>query len=193
MDLRAGDDRAPAPPPLPVVEAGETIHAADLTGRTATKSSRQLDFCHTADTFRPSASGLMASSSKGSAQSTELATELNAEQALGLVSYGLMQRLANEGQVELPWLGAPGREASESMRQLKQRLELTALAIETGAPLSTQEVSLLLGAKPGSDSVERGGLKARRISRNVWRLSRVDGGDSNDAGSFRDDRFRRRL
>ena len=135
----------------------------------------------------------MASSSKGSAQSTELATELNAEQALGLVSYGLMQRLANEGQVELPWLGAPGREASESMRQLKQRLELTALAIETGAPLSTQEVSLLLGAKPGSDSVERGGLKARRISRNVWRLSRVDGGDSHDGGSFRDDRFRRRL
>ena len=135
----------------------------------------------------------MASSSKGSTQSTELATELNAEQALGLVSYGLMQRLANEGQVELPWLGAPGREASESMRQLKQRLELTALAIETGAPLSTQEVSLLLGAKPGSDSVERGGLKARRISRNVWRLSRVDGGDSNDASSFRDDRFRRRL
>ena len=135
----------------------------------------------------------MASSSKGSTQSTELATELNAEQALGLVSYSLMQRLANEGQVELPWLGAPGRQASESLRQLKQRLELTALAIETGAPLSTQEVSLLLGAKPGSDNVERGGLKARRISRNVWRLSRVDGGDSNDAGSFRDDRFRRRL
>ena len=135
----------------------------------------------------------MASSSKGSAQSTELATELNAEQALGLVSYGLMQRLANEGQVELPWLGAPGREATESMRQLKQRLELTALAIETGAPLSTQEVSLLLGAKPGAESVDRGGLRARRISRNVWRLSRLEGSDHEGGSGFRDDRFRRRL
>ena len=104
-----------------------------------------------------------------------------------------MQRLANEGQVELPWLGAPGREATESMRQLKQRLELTALAIETGAPLSTQEVSLLLGAKPGAESVERGGLRARRISRNVWRLSRLEGSDHEGGSGFRDDRFRRRL
>jgi hypothetical protein len=53
-------------------------------------------------------------------------------------------------------------------------------------------VSILLGAKPGSEMVERGGLKAKRVSRNVWRLTRVDANDSG-SNSFRDDRFRRRL
>ena len=134
----------------------------------------------------------MASSEQSPVQSSDLTTELNAEQALGLVSYSLMQRLANEGQVELPWLEAPGRDAADSLRQLRQRLELTALAIETGAPLTTAEVSILLGAKPGSEMVERGGLKAKRVSRNVWRLTRVDANDSG-SNSFRDDRFRRRL
>ncbi|MGC6482129.1 MAG: hypothetical protein ACON4T_00965 [Synechococcus sp.] len=133
----------------------------------------------------------MASSKQSPAQGSELATELNAEQALGLVSYSLMQRLANDVPAELPWLEIPGREASDSMRQLRQRMELTALAIDTGAPLTTTEVSLLLGARPTAEIVERGGLKARRISRNVWRLSRVD--DNGGGNSFKDDRFRRRL
>ena len=39
-----------------------------------------------------------------SEQSPVNAVELNADQALGMVSFGLMQRLAKEGQVELPWL-----------------------------------------------------------------------------------------
>ena len=134
----------------------------------------------------------MASSKQSPVQSSELATELNAEQAIGLVSYGLMQRLANEGQVDLPWMDSPGSEASDALRQLRQRLELTALAIDTGAPLTTNEVSLLLGARPGAETVERGGLKARRVSRNVWKLSRLGDSDSNGR-SFRDDRFRRRL
>ena len=133
----------------------------------------------------------MASSKQSPVQSSELATELNAEQAIGLVSYGLMQRLANEGQVDLPWMDSAASEASDALRQLRQRLELTALAIDTGAPLTTNEVSLLLGARPGSETVERGGLKARRVSRNVWKLSRLD--DSDSSSSFRDDRFRRRL
>ncbi len=133
----------------------------------------------------------MASSKQSPVQSSELATELNAEQAIGLVSYGLMQRLANEGQVDLPWMDSAGNEAADALRQLRQRLELTALAIDTGAPLTTNEVSLLLGARPGSETVERGGLKARRVSRNVWKLSRLD--DSDSSSSFRDDRFRRRL
>ena len=30
-----------------------------------------------------------------------------ADQALGMVSFGLMQRLAQDGQVELPWLETP--------------------------------------------------------------------------------------
>ena len=69
-----------------------------------------------------------------SEQSPVNAVELNADQALGMVSFGLMQRLAKEGQVELPWLETPRNEDQERSRQLRQRLELTALAIDTGAP-----------------------------------------------------------
>ena len=46
-----------------------------------------------------------------------------------------------------------------------------------------------MGAKPGSDRIERGGLMARRISRNVWRLSRLETSENN----FRQEGFRRRL
>lgn len=122
-------------------------------------------------------------------QSSLKPVDLNADQALGIVSFGLMQRLAQDGQVDLPWLEALGNADSERLRQLRQRLELTSLAIETGAPLTTAEVSLLLGARPGTERVERGGLIARRVSRNVWRLSKAEESDRPD----RYDGFRRRL
>ena len=113
---------------------------------------------------------------------------MNADQALGMVSFGLMQRLAQDGQVDLPWLETTSSDA-EKLRQLRQRLELTALAIDTGSPLTTSEVSFLMGAKPGGERVERGGLVARKVSRNVWRISRLESNDHN----FRNDGFRRRL
>ena len=116
------------------------------------------------------------------------AADLNADQALGMVSFGLMQRLAQDGHVDLPWLETSGTEA-DRIRQLRQRLELTALAIQTGAPLTTAEVGFLMGAKPGTERVERGGLMARRVSRNVWRLSKLEESDRSD----RYDGFRRRL
>nr|ABD96465.1 unknown [uncultured marine type-A Synechococcus GOM 5D20] len=124
-----------------------------------------------------------------SEQSPVNAFELKADQALGMVSFGLMQRLAKDGQVELPWLETAVDSDVERARQLRQRLELTALAIKTGAPLTTAEVSLLLGARPGSEQVERGGLVAHRVSRNVWRLSKLEKNDRTD----RYDGFRRRL
>ena len=122
-------------------------------------------------------------------QSSLKPVDLNADQALGMVSFGLMQRLAQDGQVDLPWLEVSGNADGERLRQLRQRLELTSLAIETGAPLTTAEVSLLLGARPGTEQVERGGLVARRVSRNVWRLSKAEERDRSD----RYDGFRRRL
>ena len=94
-------------------------------------------------------------------------TEINPEQALGLVSLGLMQKLSDKGITTLNWLKED--EKCDSY-ELRQRLELTSLAIETGAPLSTSEVSKLLGVRPGSSKVERGGLIAKKLSRNVWRL-----------------------
>ena len=115
---------------------------------------------------------------------------MNADQALGMVSFGLMQRLSEEGKLDLPWLEISSGEDADGMRALRQRLELTALAIDTGAPLSTAEVTALLGARPGKERVERGGILARRISRNVWRLSRLDQAEQS---GFRQDGFRRRL
>ena len=93
--------------------------------------------------------------------------EINPEQALGLVSLGLMQKLSDKGISDLNWLKEDEKCDSH---ELRQRLELTSLAIETGAPLSTSEVSKLLGVRPGSSKVELVGLIEKKISRNVWRL-----------------------
>ena len=113
------------------------------------------------------------------------------EQALAFIGLGLMQRLSDSSQ-ERPWLWNEEEDGgSADLSALKQRLELTQLAIQTGAPLSTAEVSQLLGARPGASLVERGGLTARRISRNVWKLSRSSD-EPNRATSFNDG-FRRRL
>ena len=94
-------------------------------------------------------------------------TEINPEQALGLVSLGLMQKLSDKGIDNMNWLK---EDEKCDTHELRQRLELTSLAIETGAPLSTAEVSKLLGVRSGSSKVERGGLIAKKVSRNVWRL-----------------------
>ncbi len=77
-------------------------------------------------------------------------TEINPEQALGLVSLGLMQKLYDKGITDLNWLKDDER---CDFHELRQRLELTSLAIETGAPLSTSEVSKLLGVRPGASKV----------------------------------------
>ena len=86
-------------------------------------------------------------------QTSTNALELNADQALGMVSFGLMQRLAQDGQVDLPWL-------------------------ETNVNSTTERV-------------ERGGLVARRVSRNVWNLSRLSSSDRSENDRY--DGFRRRL
>ena len=95
--------------------------------------------------------------------------ELNPEQALGLVSLGLMQKLSDKGIDNLNWLN---EDEKCDTYELRQRLELTSLAIETGAPLSTAEISKLLGVRPGASKIERGGLVAKKLSRNVWRLTK---------------------
>jgi hypothetical protein len=113
------------------------------------------------------------------------------EQALAFIGLGLMQRLSDPSP-ERPWQWQEDDDGGNAdLAALKQRLELTQLAIQTGAPLSTAEVSQLLGARPGAPLVERGGLTARRISRNVWKLSRSSD-EPNRASSFNDG-FRRRL
>ena len=115
----------------------------------------------------------MTTSQEKSKQSPTLPAELKAEQALGLIGLGLMQKISGEGTSDWHW-STPGEGDKADLLLLRQRLELTALAIETGAPLSTSEVTQLLGAKPGSSKAERGGLTAKKLSRNVWKLSRSE-------------------
>ena len=118
------------------------------------------------------------------------------DQALAFMGLGLMRSL----QVANPAL-APfwpelqeGADGSSDLTALRQRLDLTDLAIRTGAPLSTAEVAQLLGARPGSGVVHRAGLVARRLGRNVWRLSRSsDDSESNSSNRAAQDGFRRRL
>jgi hypothetical protein len=65
-----------------------------------------------------------------------------------------------------------------NLKNLRDRLELTELAIKTGAPLTTSEVTILMGAKPGKSKIERGGLLAIKVARNVWKLSKLGQGSS---------------
>ena len=113
----------------------------------------------------------MSTSQRKNTETEAVPTELKAEQALGLIGLGLMQKMSNQDGSSWNWSRAEGSEKAD-LSALRQRLELIALAIQTGAPLSTSEVAHLLGARPGSSKTERGGLLAKRISRNVWKLSR---------------------
>nr|WP_254896114.1 hypothetical protein [Synechococcus sp. HK05] len=106
---------------------------------------------------------------------------------------GLMQKMAASG--ELPWMWNEAEDGGScDVAALRQRLELTQLALQTGAPLSTAEVTYLMGARPGSAEVERGGLRARRVSRNVWKLSEARAserrGEVAQFGAFNDGRRR---
>lgn len=139
-----------------------------------------------------SASSVSAASSKGAASLQDV-TDLNADQALALVGMGLMQKMAASG--ELPWVWNDGEDGGScDVSALRQRLELTHLALQTGAPLSTAEVTYLMGARPGGAEVERGGLRARRVSRNVWKLSEARNterrGEVAQLSSFNDGRRR---
>ena len=114
----------------------------------------------------------MASSQKKSIIEPIGTEEFNTDKTLGLVSLGLMQKLSQKDP-HFSWLIDDNFE-SKNFNNLRNRLELTELAIKTGAPLSTSEVSILMGAKPGKSKVERGGLLATKISRNVWKISKLN-------------------
>ena len=96
--------------------------------------------------------------------------ELSPDQTLGLVSLSLMQKLSQKDP-SFSWLIDDNKDF-RNMKNFRNRLELIDLAIKTGAPISTAEVSFLIGAKPGKSRVERGGLIAIKVSRNVWKIAK---------------------
>jgi hypothetical protein len=121
----------------------------------------------------------------------QVAQGVQPDQALALIGLGLMGRLGAENQAPWIWNGEEDS-GSDDLTALRQRLELVDLALRTAAPLSTAEVTQLLGARPGAAVVERGGLVARRCGRNVWKLSRNEQPKEQPGGSFQET-WRRRL
>lgn len=118
---------------------------------------------------------------------------LRPEQLLACIGLGWMGRL-QEGGDPGPRLWEEGETGRSDLAALRERLEVIQLAVQTGAPLTTAEVTALLGARPGADLVERGGLRARRVSRNVWKLSRSgEGRESSGSVVPFSEGFRRRL
>ena len=112
----------------------------------------------------------MASPHKNSIKASSENRELSPDQTLGLVSLTLMQKLSQKDP-SFSWLIDDNKDL-RNMKNFRNRLELIDLAIKTGAPISTAEVSFLMGAKPGNSRVERGGLIAIKVSRNVWKIAK---------------------
>lgn len=59
---------------------------------------------------------------------------------------------------------------SAGIQQLRARMAALRDAVELGAPLSTAEVALLMGARPGGAVVVRGRLRVVREARNLWTI-----------------------
>jgi hypothetical protein len=72
---------------------------------------------------------------------------------------------APEGPVE-----SDGADLGERLILLRRRLAALRDALELGAPLSTAEAALLLGARPGGAEVVRGRIRAVRLGRNLWTI-----------------------
>jgi hypothetical protein len=60
------------------------------------------------------------------------------------------------------------------------RLEAAERAIRSGLGLSTNETAWILGVRPGSAVVVRGGIRARRTGWNCWRMESADSPDAAD-------------
>ena len=118
----------------------------------------------------------MVTSQKKAPDSSASDNELSPDQTLGLVSLSLMQKLSQKDP-SFSWLGEM-KPDQLNLKNLRDRLELTELALNTGAPLTTSEITTLIGAKPGKSKLERGGLLATKIARNVWKLSKASQGNS---------------
>ena len=112
----------------------------------------------------------MTSSRKNPIESSSENKELSPDQTLGLVSLTLMQKLSQKDP-SFSWLIDENKDL-KNIKNLRNRLELIDLALKTGAPISTAEVTFLMGAKPGKSKVERGGLLAIKVSRNVWKITK---------------------
>lgn len=100
-------------------------------------------------------------------------TTATALQRLGITpsDSGALQQTAPSGSVALQRI--PPSETDGG--QLNARLEAAERAIRSGLGLTTAEATWILGVRPGSSPITRGGITATRTGRSCWRLQRVEG------------------
>ncbi len=179
--------------PAPLRARAQPIPSPSRPLRISAVASKSSSTVNTATTVNPT--GSVRSETQESFSewiSGAIEQGVKPEQALAVVGLGLMRGMASTG-AELPLLELDAEaEGSATVSSLKGRLEAISLAVQTGAPLTTQEVTLLLGARPGTAVVRRAGITAQRLSRNVWQLSRA-GEERTSASVGFSDGFRRRL
>lgn len=84
-------------------------------------------------------------------------------------SGGLLRTAPMESDGLVP-AGPMESDGAQQIEQLRARLAALRDAVELGAPLTTAEVSALLGARPGGSEVVRGRLRAVREARNCWTI-----------------------
>ena len=82
----------------------------------------------------------MGNSQKKGLDSSLTENELSPDQTLGLVSLSLMQRLSQKDP-SFSWL-SDDKSDKANLKNLRERLELTELALNTGAPLTTSEITI---------------------------------------------------
>lgn len=80
---------------------------------------------------------------------------------------------------------APSADSADraDLASLLQRIQAAEAAARAGFPLSTAELTAILGARPGGPVVTRAGIVARRLARNVWRIETVAAPSADPADS----------
>ena len=101
---------------------------------------------------------------------TDAAQEVNAGRRK-IADFSTALAVSPQTPPPMPTLPAAASADSADGAGLLQRMEAADRAVSTGFPLSTIEATWILGARPGGPVVVRGGLRAERLARNVWRLS----------------------
>ena len=72
---------------------------------------------------------------------------------------------------------APSAESADPAPFLA-RLQAAERAVRSGLGLTTAEVTWILGVRPGSSPIVRGGIRANRTGWNCWRLESAESGDA---------------
>ncbi len=99
---------------------------------------------------------------------------LSAAEALAAVGRGALVVSPSAAAPELSEASAESADDDrEQLETLALQLQALGDAVELGAPLTTRQVRLLLGARPGGDHVIRAGIEARKLGHNLWQLRRV--------------------